>query len=180
LPAPSWVDHLVRPAVQHGGTLRVNLSGTDVGSLDPALAYDAPGWQIESATCAKLLNFPDRTGSAGLRLVPEVAARFPTVSSDGRTYRFTIRHGFRFNTGERVTAASFAHAINRALNPRLASPGVKFMREIVGAEAVRHGRRTSASGVSGTGAFQHKQNLASAERVRLRLAELVAAPTECS
>jgi peptide/nickel transport system substrate-binding protein len=133
---------------QNGGTLRVNISGTDVSSLDPALTYDFAGWQIEFATCAKLLNFPDRSGRAGVRLVPEVAAHFPTISADGRTYRFTVRHGFRFNTGEPVTAASFAHAINRDLSPRIVSPGLKFVKEIVGADAVMHGRRNAASGVT--------------------------------
>src|SRR5262245_63124007 len=63
-----------------GGTLRVNLSGTDVDFVDPALAYFLPTWQIEYATCAKLLNYPDAGPPRGAQLRPEAATAFPTVS----------------------------------------------------------------------------------------------------
>ena len=147
-PAAGGGSAAARLATDGGGTLRVNLSGTDVGSLDPALGYDFASWQIDYATCAKLFNFPDKSGAAGLRPAPEVAAGFPTISRDGRTYRFKVRRGFRFNTGEPVTAANFARAIDRDLSPQLVSPGLKFVREIAGAGAVMQGRRTAPSGVS--------------------------------
>ena len=63
--------------VRQGGTLRVNVSNTDIEFLDPALDYEFLGWQIEQATCAKLLNYPDKAGAAGSRLKPEVADRLP-------------------------------------------------------------------------------------------------------
>lgn len=49
-------------------------------------------WWLEYATAANLLNYTDRPGRAGSRLVPEVASGY-TVSPDGRTYTFTIRKG---------------------------------------------------------------------------------------
>ena len=52
--------------------------------------------------CARLMNFPDTPPPAALRLVPEVAAAYPRVSSDGKTYTFTLRSGFRFSDGTPV------------------------------------------------------------------------------
>src|SRR5439155_13987852 len=79
-----------------GGALRVN-SESSIDFLDPALAYTPQAWSIEYATCAKLLNYPDRAAPAGSRLEPEIAAASPARSADGTTYTFTIRKGFRFS-----------------------------------------------------------------------------------
>ncbi len=79
-----------------GGTLRID-SQFGVDYTDPALAAVGGSWQYLYATCAKLLNYPDKAGPAGSRLIPEVAQSLPSRSADGRTYTFTIRHGFRFS-----------------------------------------------------------------------------------
>jgi ABC-type oligopeptide transport system substrate-binding subunit len=129
---------------RRGGTLR--LGARLVPAIDPAIAYLPGAWQIEYATCAKLFNYPDASGPAGTRLVPEVVDRF-TVSKDGRTYTFTLKKTFRFHTGAPVTAQSFAYAFNRDANPTLNSDAAAYMREIVGAAAVMDGTAQSISGV---------------------------------
>ena len=47
-------------------------------------------WEIEYATACKLLNYPDKEAPQGGQTLPEVAAGFPVVSKDGKTYVFTI------------------------------------------------------------------------------------------
>ena len=137
---------LAAPAVRQGGTLRA-MFATDVDFIDPSLAYYAHSWEIMGATGANLLRFADAEGSAGSRLVPEVAAGFPRVSPNGRTYTFTLRRGFRFSNGRPVTAQAFSWAIDRALNNQQQSPAGPFVADIVGAQAVLDGRARHASGV---------------------------------
>jgi peptide/nickel transport system substrate-binding protein len=120
---------------------------TDVDFIDPSLAYYAHSWEIMGAIGANLLRFADAEGSAGSRIVPEVAASFPRVSANGRTYTFTLRRGFRFSNGKAVTAQNFAYAIDRALNTQQQSPAGPFMADIVGAQAVLDGKARHASGV---------------------------------
>ena len=74
-----------------GGVFRVGYAGASV-QIDPQLAYVSTAWSLEYATAAKLFNYPDRAGSAGGVLQPEVASGYK-VSGDGRTYTFTIRRG---------------------------------------------------------------------------------------
>jgi peptide/nickel transport system substrate-binding protein len=119
------------PVIPEGGTLRVNVTGTDFSSLDPAINYDAEGAQLLYATCAKLVNYPDRAAPRGSVVVPEVASGMPAVSSDGRTYTFQISHGFRFSNGAPVRAADFEYTIRRDLDPRMHSPAVPFLRDVV-------------------------------------------------
>ena len=124
-------------AAKQGGTFR-GMFATDVDYIDPSLAYYAHSMRIQNAIGANLVRFADAEGSAGSRLVPEVAG-FPLVSADGRTYTFGIRKGFRFSNGKPVTARNFAWAINRALRPQQASPGATFLADVVGAQSVLDG-----------------------------------------
>ena len=66
--------------------------------VDPQLAYVTTAWWLEYATAAKLYNYPDKSGPAGSKLVPEVASNF-TVSNGGKRYTFFIRKGFKFSDG---------------------------------------------------------------------------------
>jgi peptide/nickel transport system substrate-binding protein len=134
-----------------GGTLRVD-QRSDFDFIDPALAYFSHSWQVEYSTTCKLLNFPDKEASAGgTRIVPEVARSLPAVSKDGKTYTFTIRSGFKFADGSPVTAANFAYAINRDLQPKMSSPATTFIEDVVGAKAVLDGKASTASGVKASG-----------------------------
>jgi ABC-type oligopeptide transport system substrate-binding subunit len=137
-----------------GGTMNINMSATDVDYSDPALAYGTNSWQILDAVCAKLTTYPDRPGAAGTKLVADAAVGFPTVSKDGKTYTFTIHSGWRSNSGETLTAANFAAALNRDLNPKMQSPAVPFItgaNGIVGAQAVVDGKAPTASGIVAKG-----------------------------
>jgi len=134
-----------------GGVLRINISKSDVTSLDPALDYEVYGWTILSLTCAKLVNYPDRPAPVGSTLVPEVAASLPRVSADGRTYAFTVRPGYRFDTGEAVTAASFVRAFERDLAPQMSSPAVNFLGDVVGVQAVLKKKAALPSGIHVSG-----------------------------
>ena len=98
--------------------LRIELD-TNIDYVDPALAYYVYSWQLENATCAKLVRYPDLSPPAGSLLQPEIAAGMPTVSADGRTYTFQIRNDYFFSppaTGV-VTAASMKYTFERTLHP---------------------------------------------------------------
>src|ERR1051326_2553541 len=66
-----------------GGTLVVDLT-TDVDYTDPALSYLSTGWELEYATCLKLVNYPDANGPRAGQLVPEAASGFPKISNNGK------------------------------------------------------------------------------------------------
>ena len=104
----------------------------DFASLDPALAQGDQAWELEYATCAKLLDYPAVAGYRGTQLVPEVAQAMPQISADRLTYTLTVRPGWRFSDGKPVTAASFARAFERATSPVLASPAFAYLRDVAG------------------------------------------------
>ena len=149
--AASAVPSRASVAAKSGGTFNISLTPGVTDSLDPALSYTAPGWALLSATCAGLMRYPSKPPPAGLRIAPEVAAFPPRVSSDGKTYTFTLRKNFRFSDGKPVRADAFARAISRMLIPGMKSPGAEYAKDIVGAEAVTAGTRTVPAGVTARG-----------------------------
>src|ERR671939_657614 len=82
-------------AAKVGGTLRVNLSTTDVEFTDPALEYETTGWQVEYATALKLLNWKETKA----QLFPEGAAAFPKIGGGGKGYTFPIPNGLELAGG---------------------------------------------------------------------------------
>ena len=132
-----------------GGTLNVNLSATDFDFLDPALSYSSWTWQFTYMTNLKLLNYPDKPRPEGSQLVAE-GAELPTVSADGKTYTFNVKPGFKFNTGEAVTAQSYADGINRTLTPKMQSPGAQdiFLGAVDGYADMVGGKTATLKGLS--------------------------------
>ena len=103
---------------------------------------------------SQLVNYPDKAGPAGSQLVPEVAQALPTRSSDGRTYTFRIRPGFRFSPPSKqpVTAQTFKDSIERTLNPRMQSAvRNSSCADVVGASAYMAGKASHITGVIASG-----------------------------
>ena len=147
--APSGTSAKAKVPGKTGLLMNLAFSSSDFDFLDPALAYLNTSWQMRYLTDCKLLNYPDKPAPEGTQLQPE-AAGFPVVSKGGTVYTFTIKPdagGCKFNTGEAVTAQSFADAINRDLNPAMQSPAAQFIGDIVGAADVQAGKAQTASGV---------------------------------
>ena len=132
-----------------GGTLRIDWpSGPD--SMDPAVSGSV---QLLQATCLKLLNFPDKSGPAGLVPMPEAAQSLPLVSADGTTYTFKIRPGLRFSPplNEPVTAQTFKHSLERAFNPKMKDAWVADFGDIAGISAYEAGSADHVAGIVARG-----------------------------
>jgi len=138
-------------AVQlRGGILRIS-GPADVDYVDPALADEAASWMFEFATCAKLYNFPDKPAPEGVSVIPEVAAGFPKVSRDAKTFTIELKRSYRFHTGAPVTAANFVAALVRVAKMKARSAG--YVRDFVGARAVIAGKAEAMPGVRALGPY---------------------------
>ncbi len=136
-----------------GGTLRIVSSYDGVDSMDPALATAPLAQELLYATCAQLVNYPDKAAPRGSQLTAEVAKSLPARSADGRTYTFTIRPGFRFSprSSQPVTAQTFKDTIERTLNPKMHSGWATYLADVVGARAYMAGKAGHVAGVVANG-----------------------------
>jgi peptide/nickel transport system substrate-binding protein len=82
-----------------------------IDSLDPADSYTLPAWEVFINTNLGLMSFEPGTTD----LVPGVAADYPDISEDRRTYTFYIEPGWTYPDGTELVAGDFVRSVNRAL-----------------------------------------------------------------
>lgn len=107
--AAVWPRHPSSPE-EHGTMLRARINA-DILSSDPAAQRDANTDAVLQHVIEGLVAARE-DGSVG----PMLAERW-TISPDGRTYRFTLRHGVRFHNGVPLTAADVVWTFDRYLAP---------------------------------------------------------------
>ncbi|MCH7522784.1 MAG: peptide ABC transporter substrate-binding protein, partial [Chloroflexi bacterium] len=113
-------------------TLRIALDG-EPDNIDPSLADFATAVTVSKNLFATLLRFDPITGEAA----PYVAAEVPSsenggISDDGLTYTFNLREDAVWEDGQPITAHDFVYAIQRLMDPRLASYyGSTYYTEII-------------------------------------------------
>ena len=134
-----------------GGTLRVTFQGEPTG-LDPAIAWEVESWSIERLTYQTFLTYADKPGTAGTRLVPDLATEVPSaanggITQGGKVYTFHLKPGIKFAPpiSTPVTASDFKWSFQRMMKAPLA-PATFFYTGIVGAQAYIDGKASSISG----------------------------------
>ena len=132
-----WTTVRDAETAHRGGTLTVWAPSFFFDSQDPALAYTALTWSVLSLTNDGLVSFRHAGGIEGNTLLPDLARSLPEPTDGGTTYRFQLREGVRYSTGEPVRAEDFRRAIERVFANLDAdgrpSGGVSYFSGIVGA-----------------------------------------------
>jgi peptide/nickel transport system substrate-binding protein len=123
-----------------GGSIKIGTVGPD--SYDPVLMQTVQAFQPLKTVYTGLLAYKDEYGKAGNELIPGLAQKLPTVSSDGKTYTFKLRKGLKYSDGTPVKASDFEVAIKRLL--KLNGPYSSFLTTIVGADGFQKKGDTKA------------------------------------
>ena len=116
-------------APHKGGTLTI-LASSAFGTADPAQNYTLEEWQLLIDTHDGLVQFKRVGGTAGTRLVPDLATSIPQPTNGGKTYTFQIRKGIKFSNGQVMKPSDFVTTFER----QFTVPGpTSFYSGIVGA-----------------------------------------------
>jgi peptide/nickel transport system substrate-binding protein len=98
--------------------------------MDPALYYTVAAYQLTNYVWTGLMGYKHENGPAGATLVPYLAQSMPTISADGKNYKFTLRQNLKYSNGKAVKASDFRCTIERDF--KMDSPGVGFYSDITG------------------------------------------------
>ncbi len=112
----------------------------DVGILDPGKMSAGVDIDIFRNVFSGLYKFTD-----DLKQVPDIASGPPTISSDGLTYTFPMRHDVKFSNGDPVKADDFIYSWNRAA--RLQGDYASVFAPVAGYDDVSNGKATTMSGL---------------------------------
>jgi oligopeptide transport system substrate-binding protein len=105
-------------------------NGTDPQELDPHIVTGIPEHHILTALLEGLVLKDPAT----LEPIPGVAEHW-SISEDGKTYLFNLRHNARWSNGDPVTAQDFVWSWWRALQPSLGNQYAYMLYPIKNAEA---------------------------------------------
>jgi peptide/nickel transport system substrate-binding protein len=130
----------------NGGTLRGAIPDNP-DHLDTGISFAVEGWELLEATNNGLLTFKKAGGGQQSVILPDIASAMPTVSPDGRTYSFHVRHNVMFSppVSRAVRPSDFQYSIERLFH--VGSPGVGFYTDIVGANAYAAHKAAHISGI---------------------------------
>jgi len=126
------------------GTLKAVIDTIDY--LDPQQAYTAQSWWAMWDVYETLLTYRHVDGPGGYKLVPGLAQSLPSISRNGRVYKFKLRKGLKYSNGKKVLASDFKWAIKRGF--LATGQGVGFYTDIAGAKAYSQ-HPTKSGNISG-------------------------------
>lgn len=111
-------------------------------ALDPVLSQDTATNDVLQQATECLVTY-DETNT----IVPLIAKEWK-LSEDGRTYTFKLREDAKFSDGSPVTAKDVQWSLERACDPRLASPiAMGYLGDIEGAEEKLQGKSDKLTGL---------------------------------
>jgi oligopeptide transport system substrate-binding protein len=113
---------------------------SDISGLDPARTQETYATAVESRIFDALYVWDHF--ARPYRFVPSIATGMPEISADGRVWTIRIRHGIYFaddpafgGKKRELTAADFACAWKRVVDPNLRSPNTDLLEhKLVGLE----------------------------------------------
>jgi peptide/nickel transport system substrate-binding protein len=115
--------------------------------MDPALYYTVAAYQLTNYVWTGLMGYKHENGPGGATLVPYLAASQPTISADGKDYKFTLRKNLKYSDGTAVKASDFRYSIERDF--KMDSPGVGFYSDIQGVSGAKGFATTKKGHISG-------------------------------
>jgi len=116
-------------AAHKGGTFTI-LANAAFGQADPAQNYTAEEWVLLIDTHDGLTAFAKVNGTAGNKIVPDLATSIPQPTNGGKTYLFHIRRGIKFSNGQTLKPSDFVTTFER----QFTVPGpTSFYSGLVGA-----------------------------------------------
>src|SRR4029077_18313796 len=124
----------------------------DVTSIDPAHVVSAVDIVVLQEVFTGLYRFDNN-----LKILPSGATALPTVSADGLTWTFNLRHDMVFSNGDKITSADWVYSWTRTLRLNDAYAGNLY--PIHGAQDVANGVATTVSGLTAPDAYTLKATL---------------------
>ncbi|MFG2378004.1 ABC transporter substrate-binding protein [Streptomyces sp. NPDC048504] len=115
-----------------GGTLTV-LNSQPQEDFDPARLYTSGGGNVPSLVFRTLTTRNRENGSAGAKVVPDLATDTGRPNKDATVWTYTLKKGLKYEDGTAITSADIKYGIERSFAPEL-SGGAPYLRDwLVGA-----------------------------------------------
>ncbi|GAA3385919.1 ABC transporter substrate-binding protein [Cryptosporangium minutisporangium] len=106
------------PGAKKGGTVTIYTSG-DFEHLDPQQNYVVPAQTTGTNLLYRTLTQYRENGDGKLEVVGDLATNTGEESDGGKTWKYTLKDGLKYEDGTPITAQDVAYGIARSFSPDL-------------------------------------------------------------
>lgn len=106
------------PGAKKGGTVTIYTSG-DFEHLDPQQNYVVPAQTTGTNLLYRSLTTYRENGDGKLEVVGDLATNTGEESNGGKTWKYTLKDGLKYEDGSAITAQDVAYGIARSFSPDL-------------------------------------------------------------
>ena len=121
---------VVNSSTKTGGTLNY-LATADFDSLDPVRTYYAYSWDFQRYFTRSLMAFDTKAGSAGTKVVPDLATGPGVVTNDGKTITYTLKDNLKFQDGTPITSEDVKYGIERDFAQDVLPGGPTYFQDLL-------------------------------------------------
>lgn len=127
---------------KRGGSEQFRYPISNFTTLDPAKVQDVDSIDLLDHVYEGLVSYDESN-----KVVPQLAESWK-VSSDRKTYTFSLRQNAKFHNGRLVTAEDVKWSLERSLSPKAnSSTASNYLGDIVGVKEFVAGKAASVSGI---------------------------------
>src|ERR1035437_10155787 len=128
-PSPAAINVTSAGPAKAGGTLYY-LTNQPADHLDPQRTYNPRDIANEVRMLYRTLtSFPVASGKAGTKLVADLATDTGTANAGGKSWKFTLKDGVKWQDGSDITCADLKYGVSRAFATTVISGGPNYASE---------------------------------------------------
>jgi peptide/nickel transport system substrate-binding protein len=125
-PSPAAINVTSAGPAKAGGTLYY-LTNQPADHLDPQRTYITRDIANEVRMVYRTLtSFPVASGKAGTKLVADLATDTGTASDGGKSWKFTLKDGVKWQDGSDITCADLKYGVSRAFATTVITGGPSY------------------------------------------------------
>ncbi|MGP3986445.1 ABC transporter substrate-binding protein [Streptomyces sp. 3N207] len=124
------VNKVANASNKKGGTLKF-VGVQDADSWDTTRMYYAFAFDFARYYSRQLVSYTPKPGKKSVDLKPDLATDHAQISDDGKTYKYTLKDGLKWEDGKPITAQDVKYGIERQWAQKTLSGGPTYLKDVL-------------------------------------------------
>ncbi|MGI5348670.1 ABC transporter substrate-binding protein [Streptomyces sp. CA-250714] len=124
------VNKVANASNKKGGTLKF-VGVQDADSWDTTRMYYAFAFDFARYYSRQLVSYNPKPGKKSVDLKPDLATDHAQISDDGKTYKYTLKDGLKWEDGKPITSQDVKYGIERQWAQKTLSGGPTYLKDVL-------------------------------------------------
>jgi len=124
------VNKVANASNKKGGTLKF-VGVQDADSWDTTRMYYAFAFDFARFYSRQLVSYTPKPGKKSVDLKPDLATDHAQISDDGKTYKYTLKDGLKWEDGKPITSQDVKYGIERQWAQKTLSGGPTYLKDVL-------------------------------------------------